>query len=413
MAALIKEVFDRVVSPTLVVDYSLLKKTHAYQTGFVNKNTDHIEFFGGTLTGVNVVRFMDSDKNKWFDDIIDADEDFLKENLDKVPDIQNENGVFKVSGDPMNLSTIWLAHQVLNQNHFSVEQKREFMTDIFLILQFKFLTSRLYVHFKWPADPGTAQATYNALSNKFLLKQQGSWLKVLQYRCADIIDPHGSFYDVLLKMDDDKRVVRLVNDIQGRIRDMIKNIYSVFIEIHSSGNKVLTTSTSVEFDGAEILRDKIKGPQVYKNYLKTVVVDKKSFIREELVGVVCKLMPSASPKYVISALSYMSDYYLVEKTVSVDELIDAVMLHSYAYIDENRALIKSKINLENLLVRLKGVYTSSRSTDPELFSLRENTEKLIRKSVFTKTDSVVASVRTAVLLYLVARAYTMYHYSMH
>jgi hypothetical protein len=64
-----------------------------------------------------------------------------------------------------------------------------------------------------------------------------------------------------------------------------------------------------------------------------------------------------------------------------------------------------------MLIRLKGAYTSSRSTDPDLLELRDLVEKVIRPAVNSRTEAVVASVRTGVLLYLVSRAYTMQYYS--
>ena len=45
----------------VVIDSHLIKKLKKYQSDFVLKNTDHQEFFGGNLTGVQVVRFTNSD----------------------------------------------------------------------------------------------------------------------------------------------------------------------------------------------------------------------------------------------------------------------------------------------------------------------------------------------------------------
>jgi hypothetical protein len=69
------------------------------------------------------------------------------------------------------------------------------------------------------------------------------------------------------------------------------------------------------------------------------------------------------------------------------------------------------VDLSAMLIRLKGAYTSSRSTDPDLLELRDLVEEVIRPSVDSRTPAVVASVRTGVLLYLVSRAYTMSYYS--
>jgi hypothetical protein len=63
-----------------------------------------------------------------------------------------------------------------------------------------------------------------------------------------------------------------------------------------------------------------------------------------------------------------------------------------------------------LLVRLKGVYTSARSTDPALISLREKTEAIVKKATGSNNVSLLPPVRTGVCLYIVLRALTMKHY---
>ena len=49
--------------------------------------------------------------------------------------------------------------------------------------------------------------------------------------------------------------------------------------------------------------------------------------------------------------------------------------------------------------------------DPVLINLRKDTEKFIPKVIHNKISVNVSSVRTGFLLYLIARAFTMRHYS--
>ena len=42
--------------------------------------------------------------------------------------------------------------------------------------------------------------------------------------------------------------------------------------------------------------------------------------------------------------------------------------------------------------------------------IRAIAEKIIKKATTTKNNSAIASVRTAVLLYIITRAFTMTHY---
>jgi hypothetical protein len=57
------------------------------------------------------------------------------------------------------------------------------------------------------------------------------------------------------------------------------------------------------------------------------------------------------------------------------------------------------------------VYTSARSTDPILFEIREETEKIVKLATGTRNVSLLSPIRTGVLLYITLRALAMRHYS--
>ena len=109
MTETIKSTLDQVCSG-LKIDNHLITNLRKISTGFVNKNKQHLEFFGGNLTGVQVVRFLPADKDKWFNSILECDEEYLRERLHALPTI---NPDFVVSSDPMNLSVVWIVHKII------------------------------------------------------------------------------------------------------------------------------------------------------------------------------------------------------------------------------------------------------------------------------------------------------------
>jgi hypothetical protein len=406
--ATIKNVFQEHCN-RIVPDQNLANRLKKLQIGFVNKNKNHIEFFGGNLTGVQPVKFMPADKDLWFDLILESDEQELKEQLHSLNSV---NPDYVVSSDPMNLSVVYILHLLYRSNKLSLDQKNEAMIDALLYLQFKFLTSLLYRYFQYPAKKETAEATYAQLTNKFSIKIYGSWIEVLKARSRDIISPDTSIhFDTIANMESDEKVLRMVADIQGRIRDMLKNIYAVFIQVHRAGDKIASTSSVVEHDGVEVLKDHTRGLIVYTNYLKSIVSDRNSFIRSELLRVIEDISPAAPPKLTLATLEYITKHYSGRGSDDIGQFLESVMLHSFSYLQNNKTTITSNPDLASLLIRLRGIYTSSRSSDPELLNLRAITEKIVKRAIDTKTDSVVASVLTSVLLYVIARTYTMRHYT--
>lgn len=392
----------------LTLDQKFVKRLQAYQQGFVNKNEDHIAFFGGHLLGVQTVRFTDDDRDRWFDEILEVDPGPLEERLLALPTV---NAEFNVSSDTMNLSCAWLTHALAASKHLNDTQKHAAMIDVLLVLQYKFLTSRLYRHFPYPADPAVAEATYAQLSYKFAIKQYGNWSALLVARAEEVISKEGIHHNAVYKMDNDGQVIYLLNDTQGRIRDMLKNIYDVFLSVHRQGIRIASTSAVIEHDGQEILKDKTKSLLAYGRYLNEVIADKNSFIREELVTIIEKLMHTMPPRLFRETLEWMSQNYRQSGASVIEDVLSETLIHSFDYLSHNRALVRNDRDLPGLLARLRGVYMSSRSTDPALFSLREKVETIVKHATGNKNDSVIAAVRTGVLLYLVVRAYTMRHYS--
>jgi hypothetical protein len=403
----IQDVFNEACR-SLVIDTNFIKKLALFRLRWLQKNPDHIEFFGGNLTGVQVVRFTDQDRDQWFDEILHVDEHHLTEELLQLPTVNAEH---KVSSNTMNLSCAWLLHAIYVSPKLDKTLKHQGMLDVALILNYKFLTSRLFRHFRYPADRETAEATYASLSNKYAIKQLGSWNAVLNQRSEDLISPDSLHINTIAKMDNDLLVIYLLNDTQGRIRDMLKNIYDVFLTVHHQGVRIHSTSSIVDYDGEAVLRDKSRNLLAYTRYLHAIVTDQASFIREELFGIIEKLMYTTPPRLFRETLAWLSDNYRQSGAKKIEELLNEVLIHAFDYLAEERNMAANHVDLPTLLARLRGVYTSSRSIDPALFSLREKAEWCVRKATGNKNESVIASVRTAVLLYIVARTMTMTYYT--
>lgn len=406
MYQLVKEVFED-KAKDLEADKFLADKIHRYKQHFINRSKEHAAFFGGNLLGVNPVRFLDSDREKWFDEIIQADEEILRAYLHELPGINPE---WHVSSNVMNLSCAYLAHKFFH-SELPAHQKRQAMFDVFFILQSKFASSILGHFFKFPAPKEVAEATYAALNMKFIMKEKGSWMGVINHRCEEILSRTSPHYNAISSMNSDKEIVDMLNAIHGAIKGYIKNMREVMERVRLTGGKVSSVSSVAGVDGEEILKDKTRGPIVYTQYLKSILSDKNSFIREELLMVITKIMPSAKYGHLRSALEHVSANYFKKDHQKIERIVNLSMVHAYAYLAENRVSLRSNVDLSSMLMRLKGAYTSSRSTDPDLLELRSLVEEIIRPAVDSRTEAVVASVRTGVLLYLVSRAYTMQYYS--
>lgn len=417
MSNLIRPALDEFFSD-LQIDNRLLNRVLQYEKDFVNKNEDHITFFGGHLMGVQIVRFDPRDRSRWFDEVLDVNEDRLREELYalEAPDGKGkmEKVIItehKVRSDVMNISCGYLIHRFLNSDKLPQDKRLKGARAVLSIMLYKFLTSLLWNYFKYPANPAVAEATYNALSQKFGLKRAGSWKKYLDNRAEVTVNTDGTHWGTLVKMNDDEAFLYFIADTQGRIRGTTIAIYAIFDRMSRSGTKILSTSSVMEFSGEEILKDKSRTFQQEIRYITQVIGDRESFVKPELVNIIQKTVSSVSPDMLKNTLNWMSDNVNYGKEDLVNQFVLKTIIYSFNYLAQNPKLIKGRRDISGILFRLRGSYTSSRSSDPDLLELREMGEKIAGLATGTKNEAVRSGIRTAIMLYVIGRILSRNYYT--
>ena len=126
MSATIKAVFEKHCGH-LKFDKTLAKRIHSFQVSFVNRNEEHMSFFGGNLTGVQIVRWLSSDKDSWFTDIMEVDELALEEDLHSLAAINTE---FLVSSNVFNNACMWMIHKFMTSPYLSDKDKEQAMIPV-------------------------------------------------------------------------------------------------------------------------------------------------------------------------------------------------------------------------------------------------------------------------------------------
>lgn len=400
----IKEVFDNALSH-LTVDEAFLKDVSQYGKYFVNKNDEHVQFFGSNLLGVHAVRFLPEDRLNWTVDLLDIDEYETRRNVVKLPTV---NETWIRGTDVMNISCLYLVHRVFNSD-LSPKLKEQGMMDILLVMHYKLISSLMAHNFKYPTDEATAMAVYAALSKKYALKAYGSWHAVFVARCKDIIDRKSIHMRTIDKFNDDGAIQYMITDIQGRLKSMVKNLNKVFYDIRTQNAKILTVSGRVQLADGAVVRDMQRNLPPFKRYIHEVVLDKPRFIKTELVQVISSMMPTMAEKLLFDALFALHDK-CSKNDKSALKLIDETMLHAFQHLGSDKAITGRTPDVGEIVSKLRGLYTASRSTDPVLQVMRDIASDLVKKNVKTKNESMIAAVRTGLLLYIVLRAFSKGYY---
>lgn len=223
---------------------------YKYQVYLTTKNEEHMLFYGSGLTGFYSINTSVNDVNMLFNNILDADFLTISRNLNEIDDIKIE---FVVSSDTFNLVIVYLFHKFMNA---PLEQKKKdrILFDLILILQYKMMTGVIKKYFKFPTDEKTATATFDSLSNRFLLKRLGSWQEYLNYRTHEIIK-NPKFTDTFKHFSNTTDVIIRINDIYGALNDTVKNIYGFFLDVSKNNNKLNSRKETYEGDNGEQLAD--------------------------------------------------------------------------------------------------------------------------------------------------------------
>lgn len=417
MPGQIKQVMDAQFDH-LPIDKKLLDRILKYERDFINKNEDHITFFGGHLMGVQVVRFDPRDRAYWFDEVLEINEASLQEELYALKDPDDPKGrdplidpEFNVRSDVMNISCGYLIHAFMIAEHLPSDKRNQGAEAVVRIMLYKFLTSLLWNYFKYPANPQVAEATYNALSLKFGLKKNGNWKKYLEERAHLTLHGDGIHYTSLSKMNDDEKFLYFIGDTQGRIRGTVKSIYAIFDRMSKSGIKIVSSSALMEYDGEQILKDKSRTYQSEIRYISDVISDRGSFVKPDLLNIIEKSVPTANPTMLIKTLYWMSDNAGYGKDDIVNKLTTDTIIYSFNYLSRNPKLIKGKRDISGVLIAMRGSFTASRGSDDDLLALREVAEKIAGFATGSRNETVLKAIRTAVLLYILGRIMSKNYYS--
>jgi len=402
MSVSLKQLLDEAFKD-VKFDVKLAKAINSYQLNYVNRNQEHLEFFGSNLLGVHVIRFKDSDVMRLFDDVLKVDYYDITDNVKDVKEISQDH---KVSSDTFNIICMYLIHRFLTSPIINDVQRKRAAFDCGLVFFYRCIAAIMSAWFRYPTDPKIAQAAYAKLSNKYLIKKLGSWMKVMEYRSEDLINKNNLHYKNLVSFKDTFTIVYAINDSQGRIRDLLKNYTAEFMKVHQDGSSINTTSSVfTDAEGEETVKEKTKSTEAYVTYLKTTVIDKHTFIKDDLITIVSKQNTNTSFRMIKQVLNWMhAGYSDIKQHNLLDEFITKVVVHSL-YLIENQIPNYNLRDYPHILVNLKNLYLSTRSTDVDLIRIRELGESIVRTSNDTRiSDSLMLSTRTAVILYLTLRA---------
>lgn len=404
----LKQVFGHYCKD-LIVDKAFAKKIHDFVVSFRNRSEEHITFFGGNTLGVSLPKFKITDRDYWFDTIFTIDELDLTQDLHNLPDILAHR---HVSGDPFNHLLVYGLHRAHTTEHLTEIEKEQLKMDIANTLNYRYITSIMARWFsKYTADPAIATATYALLSKKFGLKVYGTWGALLDARSKAIIEKSSIHYKAYTEYNNDRAIVYMLNDTQGRIKVILINIRDVFAQVEKDPSLIIKSQSSlVNFDGEIQVKDVQRTYSQYKRYINDIIYDKATFIKPELMAIIADIQPNLDMTIFKDALTYMSKNYGPKHDSDIELLLEHTLNHAINWMYHERSMLSDNKDVKGILVKLRSLYIASRSSDPLVLDIRSISDQLIRKVTHLQNPAIISTARTAVLLYVILRTFSMNYY---
>lgn len=405
----LSDVFDRHFEH-VKFDNKFAVALYKYHIHLSTMNSEHIQFFGGNLLGVQVLRYLPRDIKKFFDTILNVEYDALEYDIRQLNTIYHDNSI---SGDIMNLTLFYIIHRFYKTPDLPEPRRMRAAFDTALIFCYRCLFALQNNYFRYTVDPKVAQAAYANLSNKHLIKKLGTWKKLCDYRAARIVakDPEPgqetTNYEDLYLFNDDIRVTSIIQDSQGRFRSIINLYYDEFDKVHKDGHSIAVTSATIEdVEGDIVLREKTQGTGTLLNYARDLINDNHGFIDNDLITVVADMNRNSSYRIIKTSLEWLGQNYNNPKyNKAIDKFIADVIVQGMFYIEHNIPIHRRK-DLPFILTTLMNLFLSTRSMDPQLLSIRKQGELLLKACTPGISDSLMKATRTAVILYIILRVLT-------
>lgn len=361
--------------------------------------TDYMEFFGSPYLGLQKIVFTTADRNQWFTEIFDADEDTIYDKMLASKVVKKE---WNTVSDVFNMSICYLMCQAYNSKKLNPKEKHQALKDLVCMYHYKCLTSILSNDYPFLARKEVAIETYNRLSLKYDIKRYESWLALIEARAEFIIDPKtGIHFDTFTTMRNDAKVVYMIGDIQDRLRGVINDINKVFHDVKNKIDIISIEGSTVKMEDGITIKNVAKEVPQYKNYIEQVLTSENAFYKNELIQYACKIAEfGAEDKLSYIVRAFPGIYNSKKGNEPAVKFVEELTIHLFEYIRLNNI---NKTHIVDMARKMKGAYNSPRSVNETVLYLRAFGDELVTSQTGIKTPSSIISLRTAFLVYMCLR----------
>ena len=369
---------------------AFLSKVTQFRVEYLIKNS---EFFSQPLTGTVNLYFKTVEVSHFFEEVCEVDELTFQKTLKGIPNI-NQN--FKVTSDHFNILIMLLAHRAKSTAGKVGERLAK---ELLLIFSYRTLSALVSDRFsKYLAKEEEAYATYEKLSNKFILKKLKSWAAYCNYRADHMLDMKTPSGKRLTKPKGGDDFLTLISGLQTAIASTFNAIFSVHMnELENNNSVERKSSTTTEF-GSDVTVDSSSGEFNKINDVMNIL-PYGDFINNDILDIVDRMMKNMSIPAFKKILSGLQKGAISKDSAYYESYIRDSLIWMIKYLRDNRTKYNDK-DLHSTILYLRGGISASRTNDEALLSFREIGIDLVKNLSGKKDRQLVMALRNSLSVYL-------------
>ena len=380
----------------------LTKQLKTFRLNWSTKSDEYMDFLGSNLLGVYNIKFSNLD-----DDMLMVDTLRMKNYAKLQKEIFKVKGIevnFKIASNIIYQTLTYLIHGYTINKSMKEEDRVAGIKECCLIMQYRMFTSIHSHYFKYNVPEHIATTVYNKLSHKFLIKQLDDWQATFIYRTDNCLDTSSPTYSKF-KQYTTKDTVDVISNIQTKIREQIKFIFGVLIDVIESDDTVMLDKGSFAGgdNGETMLKDSGEDLYKYISKMKNIAANSNDFIDKEVIDIVLSLYNNVKFDEVYKMLKYLSDFDK-QNIQDVEYAVEHILLNSFTYLQRSDINIEQRENIPKALISVRFYWSSSKVTNEDVIKTKELIRKQVKKIVNKKSSWYVSTLTLVYITYVFLRA---------
>ena len=219
--------------------------------------------------------------------------------------------------------------------------------------------------------------------------------------------PEGLHIDRISKMNE-LEAIRLINDMQVGVKGIIINMYGVMKDVIDNYDTIKLQSTMNS--NAEMgIGNLDTRPDKYVDHLLDIRLKRNDLIKMDLLALVVKLFPSVGMDNVKESLVYISEGYAENEKIT--EIISTVLERSIEYLMRKDGTNDYSTDVMENLKKLKNYWNNSSVKERDVVRMKKHITKIVKDATGKRTDWVVTTIASTLILYFFLRAIAMNAYN--